>query len=363
VRRTLWRLSIGIAILSTAISIAGEPAYRQAVLDDEPLFYWTFDEDGDTDPAINIMAPDRAEDELIAQGAATRVDHDAIGSDPMLGRAADFDGAHGTRFYAPDVGGSAAVPGANVVPSQLWAIEFWFQAQGDVVTGTRADYFVECIGATSNDPGIIFDYTEPNYIEMFRGERTGTAGPQIHDTAWHHAVFAFYGNRGGFGVANKREIIIDGGEFVTYSWSVAIGAADLVDNGDGTASVTPTGVPGDLVQVRVEASDGACGSIAAVHTIIVGEEEIRFVRADDNASGRVDLADPIYSLNYQFASGPAPPCMAAADTNGSGQVDLADPIFSLNYQFASGPVPPAPFPACGADPKLGLPCESFRPCQ
>ncbi len=37
-------------------------------------------------------------------------------------------------------------------------------------------------------------------------------------------------------------------------------------------------------------------------------------------------------------------------TNDDGAVNIADPVYSLNYQFAEGPSPPEPFPGCGDDP-------------
>ena len=48
----------------------------------------------------------------------------------------------------------------------------------------------------------------------------------------------------------------------------------------------------------------------------------------------------------------------AADADDSGVLDLADGIYSLEYQFLSGPPPVAPFPACGEDPSPGsLGCD------
>ena len=74
-----------------------------------------------------------------------------------------------------------------------------------------------------------------------------------------------------------------------------------------------------------------------------------FIRGDDNASGAVDLADPIYGLNYLFLQGPQI-CLDAMDANDDGVVDTADPTYNLTYLFSSGPPMPAPFPDCGPDP-------------
>ena len=81
-----------------------------------------------------------------------------------------------------------------------------------------------------------------------------------------------------------------------------------------------------------------------------GDEEL-FLRGDDDASGVVDLSDPVFNLSFQFLSGRAPPCMDAADTDDSGLIDLSDPVYSLVHQFLSGPAPPAPgLKTCGKDP-------------
>ena len=91
-------------------------------------------------------------------------------------------------------------------------------------------------------------------------------------------------------------------------------------------------------------------------TVVAGTP---FIRADANGSGMIDIADPIYTLNYLFLNGPSI-CLDAMDANASGAVDLADALYSLSYINGSGPPPPAPFPACGTAPLLG--CDSFPGC-
>ena len=55
--------------------------------------------------------------------------------------------------------------------------------------------------------------------------------------------------------------------------------------------------------------------------------------------------------------------MKAADANDTGRVDLSDAVFILNYLFVGGAVPPAPFRQCGLDPtpdELG--CAVYPSC-
>ncbi|MEE8141998.1 MAG: hypothetical protein V3T77_02755, partial [Planctomycetota bacterium] len=66
-------------------------------------------------------------------------------------------------------------------------------------------------------------------------------------------------------------------------------------------------------------------------------------------SGTVDIADPIFNLQYQFVSGVAS-CLDALDTNDDGVINVADPVYGLSFLFADGPPAPPPFPGSGLDP-------------
>jgi hypothetical protein len=79
-------------------------------------------------------------------------------------------------------------------------------------------------------------------------------------------------------------------------------------------------------------------------------DEIRFIRADANRDGRVDVSDAITTLNFVFQGVGVLRCPDATDVNDDGSVDLADPIYSINYFFVSGPPPRPPFPSEGTDP-------------
>lgn len=74
-----------------------------------------------------------------------------------------------------------------------------------------------------------------------------------------------------------------------------------------------------------------------------------FIRADVDASGTVDIADPISTLVHLFG-GTSGACLDALDGNDDGAINIADPIFVLAYLFNGGDSPPSPFPECGIDP-------------
>jgi len=107
--------------------------------------------------------------------------------------------------------------------------------------------------------------------------------------------------------------------------------------------------------------DWYCDNIQAVG---VGDGQPEFVRGDVDASGELNISDPIYSLAYQFAGQSPPPCLDAADADDSGEVNISDAVYALAFQFAGGGAPPAPYPDCGPDPTAdATECGSFPPCQ
>lgn len=92
-----------------------------------------------------------------------------------------------------------------------------------------------------------------------------------------------------------------------------------------------------------------------------GGPEVLFVRGDANSDGRIDLADAVFSLSFQFLGGEAPACSATLDADGGGEVEVTDAVYVLGYLFLGGPAPARPFPSCGSDPG-GLPCGAYPPC-
>lgn len=91
---------------------------------------------------------------------------------------------------------------------------------------------------------------------------------------------------------------------------------------------------------------------------------VMFLRGDTNSDSSMNISDPVFNLNYQFALGPTPTCLKTADVNDDGLLNLADPIYQLNYLFVGGPTPPPPLSECGIDPTADdLGCASYGPCH
>ena len=124
--------------------------------------------------------------------------------------------------------------------------------------------------------------------------------------------------------------------------SVPAGASVTVEfcngiNGAGTA----------LVNNLVIVAGASIENFAQVDGMITLDAGNPFRRGDVNHDGAFNVADPVATLQYLFAAGVAPECLAAADIDASGTILLNDPILALDYLFVSGPAPAAPFPDCG----------------
>lgn len=88
-----------------------------------------------------------------------------------------------------------------------------------------------------------------------------------------------------------------------------------------------------------------------------------FLRGDSNADGSVDLADPVFTLNWLFLGEEEPGCFDAADSNDDGEINISDPTGILAYLFLGAAEPAFPFPACGEDPAGdGMDCAEYAPC-
>ncbi len=88
--------------------------------------------------------------------------------------------------------------------------------------------------------------------------------------------------------------------------------------------------------------------------------EPRFHRGDADGNARVEITDPVQTLNWLFRVSAPLACEDAADANDDGKIDLTDPISTLNWLFLEG-VEPAPPGAlrCGEDPST----DDLKPCK
>ena len=166
-------------------------AYGYTVLKDNPRFYWSFNEETADSEAEDVVRR-QYNDRFAPNNDATRA---ASGSE-NLGQAASFDGD--ADFFRAAGLNDGEMPGA-------WAVEMWVKPDGD-----RKAYLMNAIGSSTNNPGLIYGFNTDTVEAYCVGGRTEDSGPTISDDEWHHVVYTFYGNDGGFGVADRMDIALDG---------------------------------------------------------------------------------------------------------------------------------------------------------
>lgn len=172
-------------------------------------------------------------------------------------------------------------------------------------------------------------------------------------------------DKGLFTVAIAGHILFQGfevppGETARIAWIRAKVSPDAV--GETVVSLNPTNGPdGQGVgpyRMRNEITyDGNARYVSFIpktepgifRVAIVGDVTF-FIRGDSNRDAAINIADPIYLLNYLFRGGDALSCPDAADANDDGALDIADAISLLNFLFLGGAPPPPPFPEPGPDP-------------
>lgn len=115
-----------------------------------------------------------------------------------------------------------------------------------------------------------------------------------------------------------------------------------------------TGTLARAPDADIEGNVRPCGVSVDMGAFEMGDcPAARFLRGDCNGDAKVDLADAVCTLNWLFAGGEVPGCLAAANTNGDDAVNLPDAIHLFNFLFAAGAPPAAPYPACAASRLTG----------
>jgi hypothetical protein len=64
-----------------------------------------------------------------------------------------------------------------------------------------------------------------------------------------------------------------------------------------------------------------------------------YICGDATGDEMINVADPVYIINYIFVGGPEPDPYESGDVNCSGNVNIMDAVFLINYIFVDGNVP------------------------
>lgn len=202
---------------------------------------------------------------------------------------------------------------------------YWSPPCGKVAVGTSITPKVPVDGfAEEKEFETIFDFGGGDFTLSIGGSTTAEIGGSVLLTA-----------------------TTDAAEPPSYAWEVAIGTADLTDNGDGTASVTST-LNGS---VTVRLTGTACSTSKTAEIVILfGQSGGLQKPGDSNQDGKLDISDPVDTLGFLFlgtkgslpcGDGEAghPANLALLDVNGDGGIDLSDPVYLLNFLFTGGAEP------------------------
>ena len=119
--------------------------------------------------------------------------------------------------------------------------------------------------------------------------------------------------------------------------------------------------PGTLVDsLRVDLDVGSETFVTMTEIEVIARSSasplVAFRRGDADCNAVIDLTDASRMFGGLFRNAGFC-CEAAADVDTDGRVNLADPLFLLNYLFLNGPTPEAPFERCG-ESASGLACTA-----
>jgi hypothetical protein len=64
-----------------------------------------------------------------------------------------------------------------------------------------------------------------------------------------------------------------------------------------------------------------------------------FMCGDANGDGTINVADPVFLIEYIFKGGPPPNPLAAGDVNCDGDINVSDVVYMIDYIFKGGPPP------------------------
>lgn len=170
-------------LLASLWAVPAATLYSDSVLADAPVLYWNFDEPAGV-AVQQVSGPELAvgnENDLAASDPSLpRVRHaDMTGGLPRLGNAAAFYGYNYLLLAGPSLLPKSTLMGAYI-------IEFWAQSASPE-TGNQ--YLINFGDNGGNAPAVIYNFNAES-VELYTAAgRTGSDGPSLDDTAWHHWVF------------------------------------------------------------------------------------------------------------------------------------------------------------------------------
>ena len=176
----LFGFATGLA-LAVAISPpagATPTLYNEAVLADNPAYYWTFDEDGVVNAIEQVQG--LAADEFVPGGNAAKVESATTGGGVSLGQAARIEGSGGFTWNVGNLSGNRM--------SGAWAYEFWANAD-DITT---YEYMIGSNAAGGFNNETILKWGPgggPAGVQLYNGGGVLNPVAVPMTVGWHHYVF------------------------------------------------------------------------------------------------------------------------------------------------------------------------------
>jgi hypothetical protein len=129
-----------------------------------------------------------------------------------------------------------------------------------------------------------------------------------------------------------------------YNWSFISGdmpyGLTFNDGPAGTITGTPNWMATYFFTVAVaDASAPTKVDTLACTMVITTSPPPPYICGDADATGAVDISDPVFLISYIFSGGPAPSPVARGNVNCDAGIDISDVVYLIAYIFSGGPAP------------------------
>jgi len=73
------------------------------------------------------------------------------------------------------------------------------------------------------------------------------------------------------------------------------------------------------------------------HSDFITQTSNSFLCGDVDNSGKINVLDLVYFINYRYKDGPEPDYIESAEVNGDGDINILDLVYLINFKYKGGP--------------------------
>lgn len=164
-------------------------------------------------------------------------------------------------------------------------------------------------------------------------------GYQCEDTYEPPQIMTTSVPDGEMGTPYSNQLVCDGGMGI-LTWSDKNG--DLAGTGlslSATGMLSGTPVAAGDISFTAVVTDEMPNSDEQPLTVTIAQS---YVCGDANGDDDINVADPVFVINYVFRGGPAPDPLESGDANCDGGINVGDAVHVINHVFNGGPAPCCP---------------------